>query len=132
MTPPIITGFTSNVRGKASILRPLAVLRELEEQEEPDEEFKRISQNMWTLLDVNTQAIMKKVALNPSVFWGFQYVISAKDPDTGIVLFSVDIGDKNIHRTSSGNQLTIQTIIESGISHTRRCGCANYIFHGSR
>lgn len=44
-------------------------------------------------LDVNTRAILKKVALNPSVFWGFQYVTSQFDGETGRVLFGGDIGD---------------------------------------
>ena len=44
-------------------------------------------------LSLMTRAILKKVALNPSVFQCFQYVSNVKDPDTGANLLNGDFGD---------------------------------------
>jgi len=52
-----------------------------------------ISEMMMDELKIKTNAIMKKVALNPSVYWGHTYVTTQKDPDTGEPLFIGDLGD---------------------------------------
>ena len=46
--------------------------------------------NMLKTLNIQTQAIMKKVALNPQVFWCFPYVSSVRD--SGMLMFSGDMG----------------------------------------
>lgn len=67
----------------SEIVDPYEALQAIEEAGSQDEILKRVGENMWGVLDVNTQAILRKVALNPSVFWGFQYVKSKFDHETG-------------------------------------------------
>lgn len=44
-------------------------------------------------LEVVTSAIMKKVALNPKVFYIYDLVANLRDPDTDLPFYTGDIGD---------------------------------------
>ena len=50
-------------------------------------------ESMMSQLEITTQSIIKKVALNPNVFWLFSYVTSVLDPDEQIPLFTGDLDD---------------------------------------
>ena len=52
-----------------------------------------IADDLLDTVKLQTQAILKKVALNPSVFQCYQYVSNVRDPATNKVLFSGDFGD---------------------------------------
>ncbi|MFC1803009.1 hypothetical protein ACFL0D_03470 [Thermoproteota archaeon] len=44
-------------------------------------------------LNIQSESIIEKVALNPQVFWCYHYVSSVPDPTSGKVLFGGDFGD---------------------------------------
>ena len=74
-------------------VNPMVELQRLSSQAQGDNILKHVNKNMIEQLEISTQAILKKVALNPTVFWLFQYVTSVKDKNTGLPLFVGDIGD---------------------------------------
>jgi hypothetical protein len=53
----------------------------------------KVQESMMSQLEITTQSIIKKVALNPNVFWLFSYVTSVLDPDEQIPLFTGDLDD---------------------------------------
>ena len=74
-------------------VNPMAELQRLSSQAQGDAILQNVNKHMIEQLEISTQAIIKKVALNPTVFWLFQYVTSIRDKDTGLPLFVGDIGD---------------------------------------
>jgi len=74
-------------------VNPLAELQRLSSQAQGDAILQNVNKHMIEQLEISTQAIIKKVALNPTVFWLFQYVTSIRDKNTGLPLFVGDIGD---------------------------------------
>ena len=76
---------------------PIATLRVLEAAMESEREravmAEGIADDLLGAVKLQTQAILKKVALNPSVFQCYQYVSNVRDPATNKGLFSGDFGD---------------------------------------
>lgn len=72
---------------------PRQELARIQVEEQGAAVFENVRENMFTQLNVSTQSIIKKVALNPSVFWLYSYVTSVLDPDEQIPLFIGDLGD---------------------------------------
>jgi len=74
-------------------VNPIAELRRLTKETQGNAILDNVNKNMIEMLEISTQSIIKKVALNPTVFWIHQYVTSVKDQNTGLPLFTGDIGD---------------------------------------
>jgi len=74
-------------------VNPIAELQRISSQAQGDAILQNVNKNMIEQLEISTQAIIKKVALNPTVFWLHQYVTSIRDKSTGLPLFVGDIGD---------------------------------------
>ena len=74
-------------------VNPNAELRRLREESQGSDVLDAVNKNMIEQLQLTTQSIIKKVALNPTVFWLYQYVKSVRDPIAGIPLFEGDMGD---------------------------------------
>ncbi len=74
-------------------VNPNAELRRLREVGQDVQVMNKVRESMMSQLEITTQSIIKKVALNPSVFWTYSYVTSVNDPDEGIPLFDGDLGD---------------------------------------
>ncbi len=74
-------------------MNPHAELRRLRASSQDVQVMNKVRESMMSQLEITTQSIIKKVALNPSVFWTYSYVTSVNDPDEGIPLFEGDLGD---------------------------------------
>jgi hypothetical protein len=72
---------------------PLVELRKINQERDQKFYTESIADAALSNLSITTQALLKKVALNPSVFQCYQYVSNVRDPDTGAVLFNGDFGD---------------------------------------
>ncbi|MFC1804010.1 hypothetical protein ACFL0D_08625 [Thermoproteota archaeon] len=66
---------------------PRAELRKLQSEKEGAHVMTAVGDNLIKTLNIPSDAIMKKVALNLQVFWCYQYVSIVKDPDSNKVLF---------------------------------------------
>jgi hypothetical protein len=85
---------TPQGRGQyAEVVNPDTVLIKARDEKNQANYMDNIAEATLNNLSMTTQAILKKVALNPSVFQCFQYVSNVRDPDTGAVLFNGDFGD---------------------------------------
>ena len=62
-------------------------------EEEGYDIFAQVGGNIINTVSIQSQDILKKVALNPQVFWCYQYFSKTYDPDMGKVLFGGDNGD---------------------------------------
>jgi hypothetical protein len=79
---------TPQGRGQyAEVVNPDTVLIKARDEKNQANYMDNIAEATLNNLSMTTQAILKKVALNPSVF---QYVSNVRDPDTGAVLFHRD------------------------------------------
>ena len=74
-------------------VNPNAELRRLREVGQDVQVMNKVRESMMSQLEITTQSIIKKVALNPNVFWLFSYVTSVLDPDEQIPLFTGDLDD---------------------------------------
>jgi hypothetical protein len=78
-------------------VNPWEVLSQLEAEIQAEQTRssleKDIVEGLLESVKVNTQAILRKVALNPSVYQCFQYVSNVRDLESGRVLFGGDFGD---------------------------------------
>jgi hypothetical protein len=82
---------TPQGRGQyAEVVNPDAVLIKARDERNQANYMDNIAEATLNNLSMTTQAILKKVALNPSVF---HYVSNVRDPDTGAKLFNGDFGD---------------------------------------
>ena len=74
---------------------PRQELLTIKREAQGDEIMGAVGEHMIQQLSVHTQAIIKKVALNPNVFQCWQFVSSARDQDTGdpFIPPTWDLGD---------------------------------------
>ncbi len=61
-------------------VNPNAELHRLRASSQDTHVMNRVRDSMMDQLEISTQSIIKKVALNPSVFWTYSYVTSARAP----------------------------------------------------
>jgi len=66
---------------RSTFVDPRAELNKIYGEDEGSRVMTSVGGQMLNTLNIQTQAIMKKVALNAQVFWCFQYVSSVRDPE---------------------------------------------------